>query len=129
FDNIAITIHCAVGRIVRGMVVGQIGGQVQAIAQLGGMGDTGEVPLPQVFGLGGIQRGAEVVAELVGTAQVGHLVMIDIAAGEMVGTLIFGGGVRVAAVAHATAFQQLSVKRGVGDAVPEVVVGQQAGVS
>src|SRR5690554_7602924 len=110
------------------MVVGQIGGQVQAIAQLGGMGDTGEVALPQVFGLGGIQRGAEVVGELVGATQVGHLVMIDIAAGETIGIFILGGVVHVAAVGHATGFQQQSVDRGVGDAVTEVVVGQQAGV-
>src|SRR5690554_3855831 len=114
--------------VVGGMVVGQIGGQVQAIAQLGGMGDTGEVALPQVFGLGGIQRGAEVVGELVGTAEVGHLVMIDSTAGEAVGIFIFGGVVHVAAVGHATGFQQQSVNRGVGDAVTEVVVGQQAGV-
>src|SRR5690606_5079814 len=113
--------------VVGGMVVGQIGGQVQAIAQLGGMGDAGKVALPQILGLGGIQRGAEVVGELVGATQVGHLVMIDIAAGETIGIFILGGVVHVAAVGHATGFQQQSVDRGVGDAVTEVVVGQQAG--
>src|SRR5690606_37229340 len=117
--------HRAVGG---GMVVGPTGRQAQAIAQLGGMGDAGKVALPQILSRGGIQRGAEVVGELVGTAEVGHLVMIDIAAGETIGIFILGGVVHVAAVGHATGFQQQSVDRGVGDAVTEVVVGQQAGV-
>src|SRR5690606_41815443 len=100
------------------MVVGQIGGQVQAIAQLGGMGDTGEVALPPVFGLGGIQRGAAGVGELVGTAEGGHLVMIASTAGEAVGIVIFGGVVQIASAGHATGLQEQSGNRGGGDAVP-----------
>src|SRR5690606_41908054 len=83
--------------------------------------------LPQILSLGGIQRGAEVVGELVGTAEVGHLVMLDSTAGETIGIFILGGVVHVAAVGHATGFQQQSVDRGVGDAVTEVAVGQQSG--
>src|SRR5690606_16855150 len=110
--------------VVGGMVVGQIGGQVQAIAQLGGMGDTGEVALPQVFGLGGIQRGAEVVIELIGTTEVVDLLVLV----SHESTFALGGVGHLTAGGHATGFQQQSVNRGVGDAVTEVVVGQQAGV-
>src|SRR5690606_38171541 len=73
------------GAVIRGLVVGQIGGQAQVVVQLGGVGDAGKMALPEVVRLRGIQRSAQGVGEVVGAAQVGDLVMIDCAVPEAVG--------------------------------------------
>src|SRR5690606_10830605 len=53
--------------VVGGVVVGEVGGQAETVAQVRSMGNTGKVALPQIFGLGRVQRGAEVVGKFIST--------------------------------------------------------------
>ena len=94
------------GAIVRGVIVRQVGGQVHAVAQIQLVGHASKVPLPQIICLGGVQGGAEGVSELISTAQVGDLVVVDVAAAETVGVVILRGARHITTISHAAGFDQ-----------------------
>src|SRR5690606_11058426 len=110
--------------IVGGVVVRQVSGQAQVIAQLGSVYQADKMTLPQIFSLGGVQRGAEVVSELVGTAQVVDVLIFV----SDKGTFTLGRVGHFAAVGHAPGFDKQAVDGVVGNAVTKVVVRQQTRV-